>query len=128
MPSLACRDTGSICDWFFSSDDTGEVIKAIFEHLLKVHPRRLKEVSNMPLWIVSFNIIKMIKGLQPQSCTVACRDLGLGDDWESKADDAVTALLEVQKHWESDHPKELKAEFEKRNYLIVLDFVNAIKK
>jgi predicted small metal-binding protein len=133
MPSISCRDMGSDCDWFYKADDVRDVLKTDLIHSVDTHLKELKavmkEAGKAPDYMSRglMNTARFIRDMHPSPCTFACRDLGLSDNWSIESDDEITALATALKHWEEEHPEELKAMYKKRFLLVANDFVDALK-
>jgi predicted small metal-binding protein len=62
MPSIACRDGGLDCDWFFKADDIKEVLIEDTKHTLDAHsPQAEAGMKQLGIWGLFSMIWKTIK-------------------------------------------------------------------
>jgi predicted small metal-binding protein len=62
MPSIACRDTGNDCDWFFKNDDTSIVLVSVFKHVQETHPKDIqKDFEKYKVWEVLTAMLRRMK-------------------------------------------------------------------
>jgi predicted small metal-binding protein len=61
MYSMACRDTGMDCDWFYRGENMGEVIMQQFKHAEASHKEFRDWIKGKLLWQVMAGVLTVVK-------------------------------------------------------------------
>jgi predicted small metal-binding protein len=113
MATVACRDSGQDCDWFFKGEDAGVVLIEDNRHGLTAHPENfakvLVAVKSGALTFSKFAtvIAAMVKDIEKRDAKAACSALVLDCPWTASTSTVPDAWVEWVKHFEEAHPDEM---------------------
>jgi predicted small metal-binding protein len=133
MPSIACRDAGIDCDFFFEAEDAGQVLVGDLRHAPVAHKKFMDDWAkgivdgSGKLSAHLYTVVGLMKNPDTKVSRVACADFDLECAWTTSHDSVGRTIIDFVNHLETEHPDELMHHWMKKKWDGVAD-INAVIK